>query len=231
MKALIYKEFKLAMHPACILLIVLFPFMILIPNYPLAIGMIYVLAGYPILFLGANKGQQSHDLLYSVLQPIRKKDIVLARIITVCSMQLATILLMSALYPLARVVNTQIINQAIASGQQIPIFPGLGLDAFISILAFGIICYSIADLVYLPIYYHKGRSIVASTILSIVAFCILISGFTVLLPMGIPGFNDFFSKSELWVQLLFLLGSVIFSILIHYVTYLISSKELDKVDF
>ena len=80
MKALIYKEFKLAMHPICYIFIVLFPFMVLIPVYPLGISFIYILACYPILFLGANKGQQSNDLLYSTLLPVRKKDIVLARI-------------------------------------------------------------------------------------------------------------------------------------------------------
>ena len=54
MKALIYKELKLAMHPICYVFIVLFPFMILIPSYPLGIGFIYVLTCYPILFLGAT---------------------------------------------------------------------------------------------------------------------------------------------------------------------------------
>ena len=62
MKALLYKEFKLAMHPVCYFFIFAFPLMVLIPSYPLAIGFIYVLTCYPILFLGANKGQQSNDL-------------------------------------------------------------------------------------------------------------------------------------------------------------------------
>ena len=80
MKALLYKEFKLAMHPVCYAFIFLFPLMILIPKFPTAVGYIYVLSSYPILFLGANKGQQSNDLLYSTLMPVRKKDIVIARI-------------------------------------------------------------------------------------------------------------------------------------------------------
>ena len=62
MKALIYKEFKLSMHPICYLFVAAFPLMILIPSYPIGIGFIYVLTCYPILFLGANKGQQSNDL-------------------------------------------------------------------------------------------------------------------------------------------------------------------------
>ena len=101
MKALLYKEFKLAMHPICYIFIIAFPFMILIPSYPLAVGFIYVLSCYPILFLGANKGQQSNDLLFSTLLPVRKKDIVLARIFTVLFMQAAFIAVMSILYPIA----------------------------------------------------------------------------------------------------------------------------------
>ena len=105
MKALIYKEFKLAMHPICYVFIFLFPFLILIPSYPLAIGFIYVLTCYPILFLGANKGQQSNDLLYSVLLPIRKKDVVLVRIFTVLFMQIVFMVMMSLLFPLTLYIN------------------------------------------------------------------------------------------------------------------------------
>ena len=64
---------RLSMHPICYIFIALFPLMFLIPSYPLGIGFIYVLTCYPILFLGANKGQQSNDLLYSTLLPVRKK--------------------------------------------------------------------------------------------------------------------------------------------------------------
>ena len=95
MKALLYKEFKLAMHPLCYLFIFLFPLMILIPSYPIAVSFIYILSCYPVLFLGANKGQQSNDLLYSTLLPVRKKDIVLARIITVLVMQFVAMAVMS----------------------------------------------------------------------------------------------------------------------------------------
>ena len=108
MKALLYKELKLAMHPICYVFIALFPFMILIPSYPIAIGFLYVLTCYPILFLGANKGQQSNDLLYSTLLPIRKKDIVKARIMTVFLMHLVFIALTSALCPLAIFINNSI---------------------------------------------------------------------------------------------------------------------------
>ena len=179
MKALIYKELKLAMHPICYVFIVAFPFMILIPSYPIAIGFIYVLTCYPILFLGANKGQQSNDLLYSTLLPVRKKDIVLARIFTVILMQLGFILVMSALYPLAMIFNgmmNESIEAARAAGENVSdvTIPGLGLNSYILILGIAIIGFALADLIFFPIYYKRGKSIVMSTLLTILGFALYI---------------------------------------------------------
>ena len=93
MKSLLYKEFKLAMHPLIYVFIFLFPLMALIPTYPIVISFIYVCTCYPILFLGANKGQQSNDIYFSCLLPIRRKDIVKARLILLSIIQLVSIIL------------------------------------------------------------------------------------------------------------------------------------------
>ena len=234
MKALIYKEFKLAMHPICYLFIALFPFMILIPSYPIAVGFIYVLAGYPILFLGANKGQQSNDLLYSVLLPVRKKDIVLARIITVIFMQVAVMLLMLALFPLAWFINNSIAQSAEAAkaiGQQasVPSIPGLGLNSFVLILAFAVVGYAIADLIFFPIYYKAGRSIVLSTLLTIIGFVTYLGITTIALPYipGLGGLNEL----NVGVQFAILALAVVLSAFIHILVYKISASRLEKVDF
>ena len=224
MKAYLYKEFKLAMHPICYVFIALFPFMILIPSYPLAIGFIYVLTCYPILFLGANKGQQSNDLLYSTLLPIRKKDIVLGRIFTVLFMQIAFILIMTALYPLALLINQNI---------SVDKMPGLGLNGFVSILAIAIVGYAIADLIFFPIYYKHGKSIVMSTLFTIIGFIVYLSIFTIVLPY-IPGFGGYVTllcDSGLGVQFAFLGGAILLSVLAHFLVFKISSKRLEQVDF
>lgn len=227
MKALLYKELRLAMHPICYLFICLFPFMILIPSYPLGVGFIYILACYPILFLGANKGQQSNDLLYSVLLPIRKKDIVKARIIVVVLMQVAFIILMSALYPIARLISTAVIQNA--SDPKEYVVPGLGLNSFVLLLAIGIIGYAIADLIFFPIYYKKGKSIVMSTLLTIIGFVIYIGIFTIALPY-IPGL-EIMNNMHLAIQFVILAGALLISFIFHLLVYKISSKRLENVDF
>lgn len=233
MKALLYKEFKLAMHPVCYCFIILFPLMILIPSYPLGVGFIYVLTIYPVLFLGANKGQQSNDLLYSVLQPVRKKDVVLARIITVLVCQTVFIALMSALYPLARVINSYIVESAINSGKEPPYIPGFSHDGYVSVLSFAIVGFALADLVYFSIYYRKGRSIVASTIFTILAFAVYILFTTLVIPYipGCSGYQDFFCNQGLGIQFAALGIALVLSAVLHYVVYKVASKELEKVDF
>ena len=232
MKALLYKEFKLAMHPICYVFIFAFPLMILIPSYPLAVGFIYVLACYPILFLGANKGQQSNDLLYSTLLPVRKKDIVLARICTVSVMQFVYIAIMCALYPLALLIQQNISMAAVEEASKVAI-PGLGLDGFVSILAIAIVGFALADLIFFPIYYKNGKSIVMSTLFTIFGFMFYLAIFTIILPYipGFEGYEQLLCKSGVGIQFAFLGGGLLIYVALHYLIYKISSKRLEKVDF
>ena len=228
MKALLYKELKLAMHPICYIFIALFPLMILIPSYPLFVGFIYVLVCYPVLFLGANKGQQSNDLLYSVLLPIRKKDIVLARLMTVILMQLAYIALASCLYPLALVIN-HIVKEAEPELTSV----GLGLNGYVSLLAIAITGYAIADMIYFPIYYKKGKSIVLSTLLMILGNSIFLVMLTVVIPYipGCEGYTKLLCESGVGIQFAFLGAAIIISAALHFAAYKISAKRLELVDF
>lgn len=227
MKALIYKELKLAMHPICYVFIVLFPFMILIPSYPLGIGFIYVLTCYPILFLGANKGQQSNDLLYSTLLPVRKKDIVMARIFTVIFMQIAFILVMTALYPVARIINNAIAQSAENPSEYM--IPGLGLDSYVLLVAIALIGYAIADIIFFPIYYKHGKSIVMSTLFTILGFVVYIGVFTIGLPF-IPGLG-ILNNLHIGIQFAILGAAILISFGLHVVVYKVSSKRLEMVDF
>ena len=227
MKALIYKEMRLSMHPICYIFIALFPLMILIPSYPLGIGFIYVLTCYPILFLGANKGQQSNDLLYSTLLPVRKKDIVLARILTVIFMQIAFILVMTALYPVARIINNAIAQSAENPSEYM--IPGLGLDSYVLLVAIALIGYAIADIIFFPIYYKHGKSIVMSTLFTILGFVVYIGIFTIGLPF-IPGL-DILNNLQLGIQFAILGAAILISFGLHVVVYKVSSKRLEMVDF
>ena len=230
MKALLYKEFKLAMHPLCFVFITLFPFMILIPSYPVAIGFIYVLSCYPILFLGANKGQQSNDLLFSTLLPVRKRDIVLARIFTVIIMHLIFIAIMSALCPLSIFIQETIRAKATPEEAKELVDVGLSIYGYISILGIALVGFGLADLIYFSVYYKHGKSIVMSTLLTIIGFIVYLGIFTIGLGF-IPAYKDFLCNSGIGYQFIILGGGLLLYVLLHFVTYKIASKELEQVDF
>ena len=228
MKALLYKEFKLAMHPMCYVFLFAVPLMMLIPSYPVAVGFIYLLSCYPILFLGANKGQQSNDLLFSTLLPVRKKDIVLARLFTVSIMQFIYMAIMACLLPVAFMIQKSI---TVESGEVLT--PGIGLEGFVSILAIALIGFSLADLIFFPIYYKKGRSIVLSTLMTILGFAIYLCVFTIFLPYipGFDGYTNFLCNSGVGVQFIVLGAAIVISVILHFFVYKISAKRLEKVDF
>ena len=228
MKALLYKEFKLAMHPICYVFIALFPIMILIPSYPLAVGFIYVLSCYPILFLGANKGQQSNDLLFSTLLPVRKKDIVLARIFTVIIMQLAFIAILSALMPFARFLQNWIVESG-GDPKEIENI-GISLNGYVSVLAIVIIGYAIADIIFFAIYYKNGKSIVMSTLFTILGFITYLGIFTIGLPLALEPVKAFL-EGNIGIQFALLGGAILISAVLHFFAYKISAKELERVDF
>ncbi len=92
MKDLIYKEFKLSLHPTMLL----FPplaAMLLIPSYPYYVTFFYSCMAVCFTFLF---GRENQDIYYTALLPIFKRDVVKARTCTVVFFQLLHVLLSAA---------------------------------------------------------------------------------------------------------------------------------------
>ena len=117
-----------------------------------------------------------------------------------------------------------------ASGEiiQDSTIPGLGYNSFVLILAIAIISFAVCDLIFFPIYYRKGKSIVMSTLFTIIAFIIFIGVFTIALPY-IPGL-EFINNLHLLIQFIILLVAILISAFLHLLTYKISYKELIKIN-
>ena len=80
MKNLIYKELKLSINPL-FYLVTLLGSLILIPNWVYFIAISYLLyIAVPNIFT-TNKAQ--NDIAFSTLLPVRKRDVVGARIISI----------------------------------------------------------------------------------------------------------------------------------------------------
>ena len=106
---------------------------------------------------------------------------------------------------------------------------GLGLNSYVLILAIVLVGFAIADLIFFPIYYKNGKSIVMSTLLMILGFVIYLGVFTIGLPY-IPG-CEWINELPLWIQFIALGVSFILYAVLHLAVYKISAKRLEKVDF
>ncbi|MCQ2795905.1 MAG: ABC-2 transporter permease [Bacilli bacterium] len=228
MKSLLYKEFRLAMHPLCYIFALVFPLMLLIPNFPLFVGTLYIIPGFAILFLGANKGKQSNDLFYSALLPIRKRDIVFARMMSVMAMELITLIMMGVMYPLKLVIEANM-------GPTSP----FTTEGIMSGFAFALVGYAFVNAVYFLMFYKSGRSVTAPTLIGTFGYVIYILVFTSILPAVnpdnhneplVPGFYDAFVRMDISIQIVYLVVAFVLYLIANYFVYKKASQELERAD-
>lgn len=154
MKNLLMKEFRLSMHPSTPLMLLLSA-MVFIPNYPFVVIFFYTTMS---VFFTCLSGRENRDIAYSLALPAAKRDIVRARIWFAVIAELAQLLIMLALIPLAQKVNP--------AGNQ------GGLDANLALVGLGLVVYGVFNLVFFTLYYkdvHKvGMPFVVSGIVMLV---------------------------------------------------------------
>ena len=230
MKNLFFKELKLSIHPLCYVFVILFALMGLIPNYPACIGPVYVVVAYTFLFLGANKGQTTNDLFYTCNLPLRKQDVVTARMVSINFLKVLLIIPLIC----TLLIRYFVIYKAIkVDGGSIP---DLGFDINQGFALFGIILLSlsITDLVYLPWFYKSGKSVVWPTIFGVLTYVLLSLAGTMLLPR-IGNLKDLVTiggpNENVIVQISLFVGCLLASCGIDFLAYKLSVKNLLNLDF
>lgn len=91
MRHLLMKEFRLA-TPVLTYLFLGFSLMTFIPGYPILCSAFFVCLG---VFQGYQINMDSNDILYSVLLPVSKNDVVKGKYLTVVVLQMAAFILFS----------------------------------------------------------------------------------------------------------------------------------------
>ncbi len=168
MKNLLYKEFRLASHPAAFLFLGLAA-MMMIPNYPLTVTFFYPCLG--TFFICLN-GRENRDIFYTMLLPVKKRDLVRARYLLAGAFQAGQILLcvpflfLRSLYP--------------------PVGNAVGLDANLALLGFGLVQMGLFNLVFFPRYYKDPSKVGGPFLLGSVVVFLWIS-----LAEAVPHFVPF----------------------------------------
>lgn len=236
MKNLLYKELKLSMHIVCYIFPIVFGLMALIPNYPAFVAPFYAVVCYPILFLGANKGQTTNDLFYTCNLPIRKRDVVKARLITVTLLQVISLVSTAIFMPLGLLFEGSIAGAAEAAGATTPIaYLGLGANSFIAFFGITILGYALSDLIFIPWFYKTGKSIIGPTLVTMLFFIAFSMVLEMIVPMSVPTLATLLDvkaggTTGLIVQFAILLFGILAYVLLRLLIFNVSAKRLENID-
>ena len=162
MKNLLNKELRLSAHLLSYLFLV-FSLMALIPGYPILLSAFFICFG---LFQTFQNGRETNDVLYSVLLPISKKDVVKARYIFVCLIQIIAFLLLGVLTMLRMVFFASAapyVNNAMMNSN--PVF-----------LAWTLLIFALFNTLFVGLFYKTaykfGKPFVAFIVASMLVVCI-----------------------------------------------------------
>lgn len=215
MKNLLYKEFKLAVHPTTYIFLALCA-MMLIPSYPGYAEFMYVCLSIFFVFLA---GRENKDVFYTVLLPVRKRDVVKARCLMIAIIELVQIGLSVPFAILSNRISPDHGNMA-----------GIDLNAAFFGFVFGFL--SVFNIVFFPIFYRTAQKVglaLAFGGTAILLYYALVE-MLVWIPSPISTFLDTISTDMMVKHLPILLAGILIWIFTWILTYRRSAANFEKVD-
>lgn len=218
MKNLLLKEFKLCILPINYIFLT-FAVILIIPSYPCYVSFFYLLLNTFWIF---KNGDLNKDLQYSLILPIRKSDIVKARIMSV------------AIYEIVFFILS--IPFAILNHKLVPQGNNAGINSNFAFYGLVMIVLTISRYFFFTIYYKKAEKHERALLISFVIFFILYFIFECPVWMIKKGnlqslsFIDKFDLASLIKQLPILITGIIVYFLGWILTYKVSAKKFEQVN-
>jgi hypothetical protein len=211
---LIYKDFKLAVHPFFLLLPIITGALMLIPGWLyLLVFMYFSFISVPNIF--ANY-KTNNDLILSNLMPVVRKDIVLSRMLS--------IIILEILHIVIAIFFAYLNYKFYDNHWFIFILPNVAYFA----LAF--IMYGIFNVVLFPLYFRTGYYYGFATSLAVFAM-VAFAGAAEYFALKNQWFHDFLRGSQgLLSHVSVLIVGIILFILLNVISYIISKKRFEKAD-
>ena len=214
MKDLLYKEFKLSWHPS-VYLILLCGALLLIPSWPFFIAFGYIFIAFNNVFY---IGRANEDIFFTASLPVRKRDIVRAR---VCSIAIVELLQVIIAIPFAVINNAVYTNGNMA-----------GMNTNFAFFGFVLVMYAIFNIIFLPGFYKTAYKIGVPMLLAIftlMIFAAAVSVAVVVVPVLETQLNGL-GADHLLGQLPVLAAGILFFVGLTLLACRISENRFTKVD-
>lgn len=214
MKNLLYKEFKLAISPVMLAYLACSA-LLLIPSWPFFCAFLYLLTGFLVMFFNARANR---DIFFTACLPIRKRDIVYARVYTIVLFELMQVVVaipFACLYPL-------ISPQGNAAGMN----PNFAFFGFLLIL------YAIFNAILFPWHYKTAYQVGMPMFTAIFVWMLIAGGVEVAVHV-VPVLNSSLNAvgaGHLGSQLIVLGAGAVIFILFTWLAAQKAARNFDKVD-
>lgn len=213
MKALLYKEFNLVLNPA-FYLVALLSALILIPQWVYFVALMYFcFMSAPNLF---SLSKTYKEVYFTATQPVRRRDIVKARTLSLVTLELAQVLV-AAVAVVIKLTLWRTPNY-------------LFLDGNLAFLGLSLVMFGIFNLVMLPMFYKTAYKILAAVVFATVAAL----AFATAVELGVI-FVPFVSRvfdgmRTTGAHILTLVGGVLAFAGLSAIAYRVSAARFEKVD-
>ena len=214
MKNLLYKEFRLVIHPMYYL-VGLTAALLMIPQWPYFIAMMYIFfITIPNVFSGSKT---QNDIGFTVMLPIRKGDAVKARVLSIVSLELIQIAA-SAVFAILNIILYRAENFL--------------LDPNVAFFGLTFAMYGLFNLIFFPMFYKTAYKIGGPTLAAVIVVVLFALGIemVVLLLPGAKYVLDGFNGDALIRQLPVLAGGIAIYALLTWLACRISVKRFEKLD-
>ena len=215
MKNLFYKEMKLSANPLTYLFIA-FSAMTMIPSYPILVGSFFICLG---IFHTYQQIREYDDVTYTVMLPVKKRDIVTAKYLFVLFIELTAFILCTLL----TIIRMKILGTAV------PYATNQLMNANMAYLGYTMIVFAVFNSIFLAGFFKTTYKIGKPFfIFCVVSFIIIIMGEIL---HHIPDLESLNNPSNLSMPqvVIFAIGIVVF-MLCTWLSYQKAVKDFEGID-
>ena len=216
MKALLFKELKLATHPTTYLFMAIGA-MLMIPSYPYYVAFVYTCLSIFFIFLS---GRENKDIFFTTSLPVRKSDVVKSRVFSVAIIELLQLTIGIPFAFIGIRINPN------AAGNM------AGIEANMAFFGLVLIMYALFNAIYLPLFFKTAVKVGAPLIIASIAITIYVIAVELAVQM-IPFLKTHLDTTDpamVMYQFPILIAGMLIFALSLWLTYRKSAANFEKVD-